>query len=215
MESFINFTDINPQNNFGIVISWIGTALACFFFISTGILIYNVIKKIVEVDKVPYIIMVASILNCVFWLVKGLLEHLTSMWVANAIGLTLNMIYISIYWFYLFERLLFAILVNLATWSVIIGTFAGFYWGVNDGFIAGMVACVFNVIMYASPGQKIFEVIRSKDYKLIPIVNTIVGLLCSLSWLLYGVAGFLKVDITVTIPNGLGKYFIMYFRCCI
>lgn len=200
----------NPENTFGIVISWIGTALACFFFISTGILIYNVVKKTVDVKQVPYIIMVASILNCVFWLVKGILENLLAMTVANAIGLTLNLIYISIYWFYLFQRQVNAIIANVVTWTLTIGTFAIFYWAIKSGFVAGIVACVFNVVMYASPGQKIFEVIQTKDYRLIPIVNTIVGLLCSTSWLLYGVAGMLKVDIAVVIPNGLGKYNLIF-----
>ena len=63
---------------------------------------------------------------------------------------------------------------------------------------------VINIISYAAPGQNIIKVIKKKDYKLIPIVTTIAGLLCSLSWTLFGI---LQKDWNSIIPNGLGIIF--------
>ena len=63
---------------------------------------------------------------------------------------------------------------------------------------------VFNVCMFISPGQKIIRVIKEKNYKLIPIVSTIVNIMCSSAWLGYGICIEL---ITQIIPNSLGLFF--------
>ena len=63
---------------------------------------------------------------------------------------------------------------------------------------------IFNVAMYIAPGQKILRVIKEKNYKLIPIRSTIVSILCSGSWLIYGIV----IDlVTQIIPNALGLFF--------
>ncbi len=73
----------------------------------------------------------------------------------------------------------------------------------NVSFVS-LVAMIFNVAMYIAPGQKIVRVIKEKNYKLIPIRSTIVSILCSGSWLLYGIAINLIPQI---VPNALGLFF--------
>ena len=63
---------------------------------------------------------------------------------------------------------------------------------------------IFNVAMYIAPGQKIVRVIKEKNYKLIPIRSTIVSILCSGSWLFYGITINLVPQI---VPNALGVFF--------
>ena len=63
---------------------------------------------------------------------------------------------------------------------------------------------IFNVAMYIAPGQKIIRVIKEKNYKLIPIRSTIVSILCSGSWLMYGIVINLFAQI---VPNALGLFF--------
>ena len=58
--------------------------------------------------------------------------------------------------------------------------------------------------MYIAPGQKIIRVIKEKNYKLIPIRSTIVSILCSGSWLMYGISINLFAQI---LPNALGLFF--------
>ena len=50
----------------------------------------------------------------------------------------------------------------------------------------------------------IFKILvcKSKDYTLIPLVSCILVLLCSLSWLIYGILPVF--DISVVVPNVLG-----------
>ena len=63
---------------------------------------------------------------------------------------------------------------------------------------------IFNILMYAAPGEKIFKVFKTKKYNLIPIFSTIGGFFCSLCWLAFGIY---KGDINLIIPNGLGLFF--------
>ena len=63
---------------------------------------------------------------------------------------------------------------------------------------------IFNVAMYIAPGQKIIRVIKEKNYKLIPIRSTIVSILCSGSWLMYGIVINLFVLI---VSNALELFF--------
>ena len=63
---------------------------------------------------------------------------------------------------------------------------------------------IFNVLMYAAPGEKIVRVFKTKQYNLIPIFSTIGGFFCSLCWLMFGVY---KGDLNLIIPNALGLFF--------
>ena len=58
--------------------------------------------------------------------------------------------------------------------------------------------------MYAAPGEKIVKVIKTEDYKLIPIFSTVGGLACSLCWLMFGIY---QGDLNLIIPNALGLFF--------
>jgi hypothetical protein len=46
-------------------------------------------------------------------------------------------------------------------------------------------------------------VIKTGDYKLIPIESSIVGLACSITWFFFGVLD--DYNFKITIPNFLGK----------
>ena len=65
----------------------------------------------------------------------------------------------------------------------------------------GIILIIINIFMFLAPGQNIIRVIKEKDYKLIPIASTIVGIICSGGWLLFG-----KIinDINCIIPNTIG-----------
>ena len=68
----------------------------------------------------------------------------------------------------------------------------------------GKIAMVVNIINYAAPGQNIIKVIKEGNYKLIPIVTTVFGAMCSVSWFTFGV---LQKDWNCIIPNPLGMLF--------
>ena len=65
----------------------------------------------------------------------------------------------------------------------------------------GIAANVFNVLMYAATGEKIYRVIKTKNYQLMPIFSIIGSFFSSLCWLIYALLDF---EINVLIPNALG-----------
>ena len=73
-------------------------------------------------------------------------------------------------------------------------------------------------MQYVAPAQNLIKVIKEKNYKLIPIVSTILGAFCSGGWLLFGL---IVGDINSIISNGLGCFssiittFIWFYIYCI
>ena len=76
-----------------------------------------------------------------------------------------------------------------------------FCYYILDPEITAIIANVFNVLMYAAPGEKIYIICKNGNYKLIPIWSTLGGLACSTSWMFYGIY---KKDKYLIIPNALG-----------
>ena len=58
--------------------------------------------------------------------------------------------------------------------------------------------------MLAAPGEKIYTVIKTGKYELIPIFSTIGTILCAASWFIFGLY---QNDLNLFIPNGLGLLF--------
>ena len=60
---------------------------------------------------------------------------------------------------------------------------------------------IINIIQYAAPGQSIFTVLKTGNYSLIPITTTIVGVMCSSCWLVFGI---IMKNPNCIIPNSMG-----------
>ena len=69
------------------------------------------------------------------------------------------------------------------------------------------MANIVNVITFFSPGQRIIRACKEKNYKLVPIVTTILGCVTSFGWLCFGI---LISDLNVIIPNTLSVLFALF-----
>lgn len=65
----------------------------------------------------------------------------------------------------------------------------------------GLIIIIASTLQYIAPAQNIMKAFKEKNDKLIPIVPTICGCLCSGGWFLFGL---IIGDINCIIPNGLG-----------
>ena len=99
-----------------------------------------------------------------------------------------------------------ALLYNLILTISIVGIALLFFFIVPYQ-VTGKIAMVFNVLMYASPGEKMITVFKTGNYKLIPIWSTLGGTACSACWMIYGIY---LVDWNQIIPNGLGVLFSIF-----
>ena len=189
---------------FGEIIGWVGTGIAIYFYIAPAVPFIKLVKESLKVNEVPGILLICSFMNCILWADYGLKTDKFLVYLANGIGGTITLIWITIYLIYLGKKSLKIALFLIILLMVLVGGISYIFYKIINEEITGKVAMVFNILMYAAPGEKIFQVFKTKQYKLIPIFSTIGGLSCSLCWLIYALY---LLDINMIIPNALGLFF--------
>ena len=186
------------------IFGWVGTVIATYFYIAPVVPFIKLLKGEIEVKDSPGILLICSFMNCILWADYGLVYDKFLVYFANGIGGTITLVWITIYLIFLAKKdIALSLLFNFSLLAGVVGLLLLFFW-VIDKEVTGYVAMVFNILMYAAPGEKIFRVITTKDYKLIPIFSTIGGFLCSLCWFMFGLISY---DINLIIPNALGLFF--------
>ena len=195
------------------IFGWTGTALATYFYLAPGVPFYKLIKEQIKISDIPGILLICSFMNCILWADYGLLDDALQVYFANGLGGAITLIWITTYLIYLGKKKVGIALLLIILLMIVIGGISYLFYFIIKKDITGKIAMVFNVLMYAAPGEKIIKVCRTKQYNLIPIFSTIGGFFCSLCWLMFGIY---KVDFNMIIPNGLGLFFailqvIVYF----
>ena len=188
------------------IVSWIGTVIGIILNISPIVMFYSIIKGKNKIEIVPESMLIFNILCSSRWACYWYLQVDKFVpFFSSAFGLALSEIFSLIYLFFLAEKdwkkyFLYAFLeINL----VLEFNYALLFI-IKDYITVGNIAMVVNIITYITPGQKIYQVIKTRNYNLIPISSTLSGSLCTLAWLIFGL---LIWDIRTIIPNGLGLIF--------
>ena len=183
------------------IFGWIGTVLALYFFISPVVPYLKLIKGEKTYKEVPGILLLCSLLNCVLWCDYGLLLNRYSVYFANAIGAPICLIFMTMFCIYFSGKKVLLSLFYVLFLIACVAELDFLCYYVLKPEITGIIANVFNVLMYAAPGEKIIRICKTGDYELIPIWSTLGGLACSASWMLYG---FYQSDFYLILPNALG-----------
>ena len=191
----------------GNIFGWVGTVISMFFYIAPVVPFLKLIKGEISCKESPGILLICSFMNCILWGDYGLLLDRFLIYFANGIGGTITLIWIVIFIIhYVEKRFAMALLYNLILTIAIVGIALLFFFIVPYE-VTGKIAMVFNVLMYASPGEKMITVFKTGNYKLIPIWSTLGGTACSACWMIYGIY---LVDWNQIIPNGLGVLFSIF-----
>ena len=183
------------------IFGWVGTALATYFYIAPIVPFVKVIKGEMTWKQSPGVLLLCSFLNCILWSDYGLITNQFLLYLANGLGGTITLIYITIFLIHVADRkVLLSLFYNFFLICCIVEIYFVFYYLVPFK-VTGIIANIFNVLMYAAPGEKIYQICKGASYQLIPIWSTIGGTACSTSWMCYGIY---QKDIYVVIPNALG-----------
>ena len=184
-----------------LIFGWTGTAIATIFYILPIIPYLKLIKGEMTIKEVPGVLLICSFLNCILWSDYGILNNLFSVYFANGLGGSISLIFITIFLIYLADKkIVYALLYNFFLIVCVAEIYFLCYY-VIDAETTGIIANVFNVLMYAAPGEKIYLICKNGNYKLIPIWSTLGALVCSACWMAYG---FYKNDFLLKLPNALG-----------
>ena len=195
---------MSNEDMVGNIFGWVGTGISTFFYIAPIVPFIKLIKGEITYKESPGILLICSFMNCILWGDYGLLLDRFLIYFANGIGGVITLIWIVIFIIhYVEKRFAMALLYNLILIIAIIGIAMLFFFIVPYE-VTGKIAMVFNVLMYASPGEKMITVFKTGNYKLIPIWSTLGGTACSACWMIYGIY---LVDWNQIIPNALGVIF--------
>ncbi|KAL9239594.1 hypothetical protein vseg_013903 [Gypsophila vaccaria] len=198
---------VNP-NTVRNVIGLIGNVISFGLFLSPVPTFIRIIKKksVEQFKPDPYI---ATILNCAMWVLYGLpFVHLDNILVAtiNGIGLGIEIIYISIFFFYSNwgkrKRITIALVVEVVFFLVVLlVTIKALHTIKIRTIFVGALCVAFNIIMYFSPLTVMKMVIETKSVKYMPFGLSLTNFLNGACWTAYAC---IKFDPWMVIPNGLG-----------
>ncbi|KAG2658002.1 bidirectional sugar transporter SWEET4-like [Panicum virgatum] len=189
----------------------IGNGTALVLFLSPLPTFIRIWKKgsVEQYSPVPY---VATLLNCMIWVLYGLpLVHPHSMLVVtiNGTGLVIELVYVTL--FLLCSRgaarrkvsiLLAAEVAFVGAVAILVLSLAHTYE--RRSMIVGILGVLFGIGMYAAPLSVMKIVIQTKSVEYMPLSLSLASLVNAICWTAYAL---IKFDLYITIPNGLGVLF--------
>ncbi|KAK5578553.1 hypothetical protein RB653_008225 [Dictyostelium firmibasis] len=152
---------------------------------------------------------ISSTLNCFLWVSYALLTSNTTMLFVNSIGMMFSIYYVVNYWKNItqirvsrdyLKKVMIACVLAITIISIS-------YYNTTDDLDTrisrlGFLSSVVCVLMFASPLEKMANVIQSRNSEGMIQSVAILSLLCGLSWTLFGL---LLNDIYVYLPNILAS----------
>ncbi|KAH9720147.1 Bidirectional sugar transporter SWEET5 [Citrus sinensis] len=163
-------------------------------------------KSVENFKPDPYI---ATVLNCFVWTFYGLpFVHPDSTLVVtiNGAGAAIELFYVLI--FVIFSswgkrrKIFVALVVEVVFMAILIFVTLYFLHTTDDRTtVVGIIAVVFNIVMYAAPLTVMKMVISTKSVKYMPLALAIGNAANGAVWVVYAC---LRFDPYVLIPNGLG-----------
>ncbi|XP_044500962.1 bidirectional sugar transporter SWEET6a-like [Mangifera indica] len=194
------------------IVGIIGNVISFGLFLSPSPTFWRIIKRKSVEEFQPYAY-IATCMNCMFWMLYGLpFVHPDSTLVItiNAIGLVMELIYLSIFCYYdhqnkgrkkaaigLSGEVVFVLIISVIT-------MVAFHTHESRSFFVGIICDVFNIIMYASPLTIVRKVIRTKSVEYMPFYLSLAGFTNGCIWAAYAL---IKLDYFILISNGLGALF--------
>lgn len=171
---------------------------------SSGILTCRKIHITKSVGVVPHLPFVAAAVNCSMWMTYGFIKPDSTVALVNFVGLCLQMTYIFIYHTYTDNKYSIRrdFLLALAVVSTVILYYTKFVSDQTSRTTQLGVACnIGSILFFASPLSTMAEVIQSKSTDSMSFPLSVMSVLTTASWVLYGL---LVSDFFIQFPNGIG-----------
>ena len=182
----------------------LGTIFSVCLSFSPTVPFIQVFQRKEKIEILPEGMLLCQLMNRLLWCSVWILTKRLIPFINAITGIFITTVFLILYLYLYYHRICIQTFTKsflLLCFELLIVGGAVFY---NDEKVVSTLAMIFNVAMYIAPGQKIIRVIKEKNYKLIPIRSTIVSILCSGSWMMYGITINLFAQI---LPNALGLFF--------
>ncbi|KAH0468599.1 hypothetical protein IEQ34_003632 [Dendrobium chrysotoxum] len=166
-------------------------------------------KSVEHFSVVPY---VATLLNCILWVLYGMpfvKPNSTLIVTINGAGTVIELLYIFIY--LLFSngsrriKALLLLFIDITFIAVVAGIILSIFKShERRTLIIGIICIVFCILMYASPLSIMKRVIRTKSAEYMPLYLSIAYFFNGLCWTTYSL---IHLDVNLTIPNAIELLF--------
>ncbi|KAE8708541.1 Bidirectional sugar transporter SWEET4 [Hibiscus syriacus] len=186
-----------------------GNVISLFLFLSPVPTFSQIWKKnsVEQFSLAPYL---ATLINCMVWVIYGLpMVHPNSTLVVtiNGTGIAIELEYLTFFLIFCNEkkkrlRVLLIMLVFMAILTALVLTVA--HTTGRRSMVVGIVAILCNIMMYASPLSVMKLVISTKSVDYMPFFLSLASFTNGVAWTTYA---FLHFDPFIAVPNGLGTLF--------
>jgi uncharacterized protein with PQ loop repeat len=180
---------------------WAATAITVLSFLSPVFPYINVLKGKLNFEDTPAVLVTTCYVNYFCWYIYGDMIFSDQIKYCYMIGGIVNLVLMIIYLAYEVKKFLVDSILN--TLILITGTWA-LYRAltiiIDDDRIVGKICIGTSCIVFLSPIQIIYKVIKEKNYILIPIYNCYMIFLYAICWVVYGI---FITDFYVVFPNSI------------
>ncbi|XVF10371.1 hypothetical protein REPUB_Repub07fG0177000 [Reevesia pubescens] len=194
------------------VVGIIGNVISLFLFLSPVPTFVQIWKKgsVEQFSPAPYL---ATLINCMIWVVYGLpMVHPNSTLVItiNGTGTVIEFVYLTLFFIFCHDKkkrlkVLLIVLVEIifiAIVTTLVLTIV--HTTKRRSMVAGIIAILFNIMMYAAPLSVMKLVISTKSVEYMPFFLSLASFANGVAWTTYA---FLPFDPFIAVPNGLGTLF--------
>ncbi|OMP02904.1 SWEET sugar transporter [Corchorus olitorius] len=194
------------------VVGVTGNVISLFLFLSPVPTFVQIWKKgsVEQFSPAPYL---ATFINCMIWVIYGLPmvhPHSTLVVTINGTGTAIEIVYLTLFLIFCHDKkkrlkvLLIVIfeVILIAIVTILVLTIV--HTTERRSMVVGIIAILFNIMMYASPLSVMKLVITTKSVEYMPFFLSLASLANGVAWTTYA---FLPFDPFISIPNGLGTLF--------
>ena len=180
-------------------IGWTAFALSSYFLLYPTIPFYNLIKGKLNFEDAPGAYVAVNYLNCLCWFLYSDLLYSDQIKVINLIGMVASGIYILIYLYYeirvyTIDTILNALILGSGTYMIYLSLTVM----IEDDTVIGKICSGTHCLLFFFPIQNIYQVIKQKNFMLIPFCTAWGSMFMSICWILYGI---MITEIYVVFPH--------------
>ena len=183
-------------------IGWLACGINVLYFLAPAEPFFRVLRGKLNFENTPGVFVSTCYVNCFVWYVYGDMIFSDQVKYSNLIAACASLCLIIIYLIYelkkyLVDSILNSLILITGTWAV----YRALTIIIDDDRIVGIICIGTSVVMFLTPIQIVYKVIKEKNYYLIPIRAAFIYLLTCIAWIAYGI--FIE-DFNLVCPHIIG-----------
>ena len=183
-------------------VGWTAFTFSAYFLLSPVFPFINVLKGKISFEEAPGAYVTLNYISCFCWYIYGDMLYSDQIKIINLIGMIASGIFILIYLYYEIRKYVVDTVLNALILS------SGSYMMyltltimIEDDTTIGKICAAAQCLLHFFPIRNIYQVIKQKNFMLVPFCTAWGQMFCSICWTLYGI---MTTEIYVVLPQCIG-----------